>query len=93
MKNKQGQRQGIRWGKGQIPTHSSITINSHSFKIICILELVFIELVFGIVLNMNCIVICIVLCCLMNVYVLFFVNVPYIYKKGICICVYIYVII
>lgn len=75
-------------GKGQIPTHSSIPINSHSFKIICILELVFVELVYGIVLNTNCIVVCIVLCCLMNVYV-FFVNVPYIYKKCICICVYI----
>ena len=50
-------------------------IHSHSFKFIFILELVFIELVFGIVLNMNCIVICIVLCCLMNV------DVPYIYKK------------
>lgn len=63
-------------------------IHSHSFKIICIFVLVFIELVLGIVLNMNCIVICIVLCCLMNVYVLF-VNVLYIYKRGICICVYI----
>ena len=75
-------------GKGQIPTHSSIP---HSFKFICILELVFIlkmNLFYGIVLNTNCIVFCIVLCCLMNVYVLF-VNVPYIYKKGICICVYI----
>lgn len=48
----------------------------------------FVELVLGIVPNTNCIVICIVLCCLMNVYLLF-VNVPYIYKKGICICVYI----
>lgn len=66
--------------------------NPHPFIIpilwICILELVFIELVLGIVLNTNCIVICIVLCCLMNVCV-HFVNVPYIYKKGICICVYI----